>query len=65
MGGAAVVVLAPTWGIKAIRAAALGGNPWPSIGMCVLLAAIYLAIGSVTLRNFERLARSRATLSLT
>ena len=58
-------VLAPTWGIKAIRAATLGGNPWPSIGMCVLLAAIYLAIGSVTLRNFERLARSRATLSLT
>lgn len=58
-------VLAPTWGVKAIRAAALGGDPWPSIGMCVLLAAIYLLIGSVTLRNFERLARSRATLSLT
>ena len=58
-------VLAPTWGVKAIRAAALGGDPWPSIGMCVLLAVIYLLIGSVTLRNFERLARSRATLSLT
>jgi ABC-type polysaccharide/polyol phosphate export permease len=58
-------VLAPTWGVKAVREAALGGDPWPSIGMCLLLAGIYLAVGALTLRNFERMARSQATLSLT
>ena len=60
-------VLAPTWGIRAIRDAALGGGggAWPEIGMCVLLGAIYLALGALFLRNFERLARQRATLSLT
>ncbi len=58
-------VLAPTWGVRAIRRAALGGDPWPAIAMCVLLAAAYLAIGALTLRNFERLARQQATLSLT
>ena len=60
-------VLAPTWGIRAIRDAAItaDASAWPEIGMCVLLGAIYLVLGSVFLRNFERLARSRATLSLT
>jgi ABC-2 type transport system permease protein len=59
-------VLAPTWGIRAIRDAALGGggSAWPEIAMCVLLGAVYLALGSVLLENFERLARQRATLSL-
>jgi hypothetical protein len=33
--------------------------------MCVLLSAVYLGIGTVTMANFERLARQRATLSLT
>jgi hypothetical protein len=33
--------------------------------MCVLLGLVYLALGSLFLRNFERLARQRATLSLT
>ena len=58
-------VLAPTWGVEAIRDAALGGDPLFAIAMCALLSAVYLAIGAVTVRNFERLARSRATLSLT
>jgi ABC-2 type transport system permease protein len=58
-------VLAPTWGVKAIRQAALGGDPWPQIGMCLLLGCAYLVLGTVTLRNFERLARAQATLSLT
>lgn len=58
--------LAPTWGIKAIRAAALGGgDAWSAIGMCVLLGAAYLVLGAVFMKNFERLARRRATLSLT
>jgi ABC-2 type transport system permease protein len=58
-------VLAPTWGVRAIRESALGGDPLSAIGMCVLLSIAYVVIGTVTLRNFERLARQRATLSLT
>jgi len=33
--------------------------------MCALLGAIYLVLGWLCLRNFERLARRRATLALT
>jgi ABC-2 type transport system permease protein len=59
-------VLAPTWGVRAIRDAALGGgDPVAAIGMCLGLGALYLAIGSLTVRYFENLARDRATLSLT
>ncbi|HZG36528.1 MAG TPA: ABC transporter permease [Gaiellaceae bacterium] len=57
--------LAPTWGMQAVRNAALGGAVWPAIGMCVLLGGLYLALGAFFLANFERLARRRATLSLT
>jgi ABC-type polysaccharide/polyol phosphate export permease len=59
-------VLAPTWGVKAIRGAALDtGNPGFAIAMCLALAVVYLFLGMLCLRNFERLARDRATLSLT
>jgi ABC-2 type transport system permease protein len=57
--------LAPTWGVRAIREAALGGDPVGPIGMCVALATVYLVLGAFLLRLFERLARERATLSLT
>jgi ABC-2 type transport system permease protein len=56
--------LAPTWGIRALRAAALGGNPLVGIGMSVVLSCIYLTIGSLCLAHFERLARERGTLAL-
>jgi ABC-2 type transport system permease protein len=58
-------LLAPTWGVRAVREAALGGSAWPEIGMCALLGIVYVALGALCLRNFERLARQRATLSLT
>jgi len=58
-------VLAPTWGVRAVREAAIGGDPLPEIALCFALAAIYLAIGSYLLRWFEDLARREATLSLT
>jgi len=58
-------VLSPTWGMTAIREAALGGSAWVELAMCAGLGVVYLVLGSVALRNFERLARSRATLSLT
>lgn len=57
--------LAPTWGFRAIKEAALGGSPWPDIGMCLLLSVAYLAVASVCLHVFEHLARARATLRLT
>ena len=58
-------VLSPTWGMRAIRDAAFGGSAWPEIGLCLVLGLVYLVLGALALRNFERLARSRATLSLT
>lgn len=58
--------LAPTWGVRAVRGSALGeGEPAFAIVMCLVLGAVYLAIGVLFLRFFERLARERATLSLT
>ncbi len=58
-------LIAPTWGVRAIREAALGGDPLAAIGMCTVLGAVYLLLGIVFLRLFERLARERASLSLT
>ena len=58
-------VLAPTWGMRAIRESALGGDPLPDLGLAVVLGVVYLSIGSFFLHVFEKLARSRATLSLT
>ena len=57
-------VLAPTWGVRALRESALGGNPWPDIAMCVALGGAYLVVGHFCLRYFERLARERATLAI-
>ena len=57
-------VLAPTWGIRGLRAAALGGDPVVPFLMCVALGLIYLAIGHYTLGYFEVRARKSATLAL-
>jgi ABC-2 type transport system permease protein len=58
-------VLAPTWGIDALRAAAFGGPTLRYIGLCLLATAAYSAVAVAFLAHFERLARARATLSLT
>ena len=58
-------VLAPTWGVRAVRESALGGDPLFAVGMCLLLSAVYVVVGWVSMANFERLARKNATLSLT
>jgi ABC-2 type transport system permease protein len=69
--------LAPTWGVQAIRLAAMGNDvpsetylpfglsPWPYVAITLALGAFYLALGMVFLRHFERAARKQATLSLT
>jgi ABC-2 type transport system permease protein len=59
-------LLAPRWGIEAIRHSATGdGAVWFPIAMCLVVGAAYLALATVFLRFFERAARARATLSLT
>jgi ABC-2 type transport system permease protein len=58
-------VLAPSWGFRALQEAALGGTPWPDIGMCLVLSLVYLAIGGSSLIAFEYVARSRGSLRLT
>jgi ABC-2 type transport system permease protein len=57
-------IMAPKWGIDALRSAAFGGDALGPIGLCLGLAAVYLVVGSFFVGLFERLARERATLSL-
>ncbi|GIF75260.1 ABC transporter permease [Asanoa siamensis] len=57
-------VLAPTWGVSAMRAAAAGHSPWADLGRCVLAAAAYGAIATVVSRWMVRSARAHATLAL-
>ena len=56
-------ILAPTWGVQALRAAALGGQPLPAIGWCLLASALYLALGVWLVGVVERRARYSATLT--
>ena len=56
--------LAPTWGVKALREAALGGDPAFPVAMSIALGIVYLVIGHYCLHYFEKLARERATLAI-
>ena len=56
--------LAPTWGISAIRGAALGGSPYGDIAVALLLGAGYTLSGIFLLERALRAARAKATLSL-
>ena len=58
-------LLAPRWGIDAIRNGALGGDVWFPMAMCVATGAAYLLLATAFLAVFEREARARATLALT
>jgi ABC-2 type transport system permease protein len=58
-------LLAPRWGIDAIRHAALGGPVWFPVAMCAATGAAYLVLATGFLYVFERAARARATLALT
>lgn len=58
-------IVAPTWGMRALSDAALGGgSPWDDIAMCVALSVVYGAAGMALLRFFLRSARARGTLAL-
>ena len=58
-------LLAPKWGIDAIRHAALGGDVWHPMLLCVVSGAVYLVLASFFSEIFERRARAEATLALT
>jgi ABC-2 type transport system permease protein len=58
-------LLAPTWGMRALRDSALGGSPLFDLAMCLAVTAAYALLAAVSLTNFERLARRQATLALT
>ncbi len=58
-------MLAPTWGIRAIRGAALSGPSYGDIGMALALGAAYTAIGVLLVHRALLAARSKGTLSLT
>jgi ABC-2 type transport system permease protein len=57
-------LLAPTWGMTAVRDAASGGSPWPDIFVCLSLGLGYTLAGVLAVDITLRAARARATLSL-
>ena len=57
-------IVAPTWGMHAIRDSAVGGNPWPDLAMCVLLGLVYLGFGIAIADRMLVAARAKAALAL-
>lgn len=57
-------LLPMTWGVGAVKQAALGGTPWPDIVMCLATAAVYALLGTLLARRLVRSARTHATLAL-
>jgi ABC-2 type transport system permease protein len=57
-------VLAPTWGMSAIRESALGGSPLPDLAACLALGGLNVAIGVLVTERVLRSARVNAALSL-
>jgi ABC-2 type transport system permease protein len=58
-------VLAPTWGLDAIRAATEGRPAWGSLGLCLLLTVVYCVIGALVSGRLVDSARRDAKLALT
>lgn len=57
-------LLAPTWGVRAIREAMLGGSPLPAIGLAALLGGAYALIAAALSTHLVNAARRDATLAL-
>jgi len=58
-------VLAPTWGMNAIRESALGGTPLPDLLLCLGLGAVYIGFAVLVTNRVLYDARARGSLSLT
>jgi ABC-2 type transport system permease protein len=57
--------LAPTFGVRAIREAALGGSPLDDLLVCGSLGLAYFAVGVLVVEGVLRAARKTAALALT
>jgi ABC-2 type transport system permease protein len=57
-------VLAPTWGMNAIREAAVGGSPLNDLAICLGLGTAYVLVGILITNRVLDAARRRAALSL-
>jgi ABC-2 type transport system permease protein len=57
-------LLAPTWGMNAIRESALGGTPFPDVGLCLALGGGYVLLGVLVTERVLGAARRRAALAL-
>jgi ABC-2 type transport system permease protein len=57
--------LPPTWGMRAIREAADGGEPWVPVLVCLGLGLLYGLVGALISESVLRSARRHATLALT
>jgi ABC-2 type transport system permease protein len=58
-------VLAPTWGMNAIRESALGGSALPDLLACLGLGVGYITLGVLVTDRVLRAARVQGSLSLT
>lgn len=57
-------LLAPTWGVQAIRESALGGSPLLETLLCLAIGLAYVVVGVACAESFLRSARRNATLAL-
>lgn len=57
-------LLAPTWGMNAIRESALGGSPLPDVALCLALGLAYTVAGVLVVDRVLAAARARAALAL-
>lgn len=57
-------ILAPTWGVDAVREAALGGSPLVEVGLCLALGLGYVVAGGLVLDLALRAARRDGSLAL-
>jgi hypothetical protein len=53
-----------TWGVSAVKQAAMGGAPWRDIAACLAIGAAYGGLGTLLARRLVDSARTHATLAL-
>jgi len=58
-------LLAPTWGMRAIREGATGSGSYVDVAVCAAIGAGYAIIGALVVGRLLQAARERATLALT
>ena len=57
-------ILAPTWGMNAIRESSLGGSPLPDAALCLAIGIAYVSLGVLVVERMLRGARADGSLTL-